>query len=99
MSFWLRELVGWGLLAISLLMVLVAYVLCINSRMFEVWPWVILTIFVFRGAIHLLKVAIAARICNQAQHRLYPADDPAAPRQLAPPTLSRKYEGSTRLGG
>ncbi len=41
----------------------------------------ILSIFVFRGGLSLLKVAIAARIVQQTQDRLYPA--PAQPLHVA----------------
>ncbi len=78
MSFWLRELAGWLLLALSLFMMWILYLFCVRRWIFEAWPWTILTIFVFRGAIHLLKVAVAARVCQQAQDRLYPAADPAS---------------------
>lgn len=77
MSFWLRELAGWLLLALSLCMIAMTYVFCERRWIFELWPWTILSIFVFRGSIHLLKVALAARICQQVQDRLYPADDPS----------------------
>lgn len=40
----------------------------------------ILSIFVFRGGLSLLKVAVAARIVQQTQDRLYPA--PAQPLQV-----------------
>lgn len=69
MSFWLREVAGWLLLALSLVMMAVVYLFCERRWILEIWPWTILTIFVFRGAIHLLKVAVAARVCQQAQLR------------------------------
>jgi len=81
MSFWLRELAGWFLLALSLVMIWVLYLFCERRWMLEAWPWTIMTIFVFRGSIHLLKVAVAARVCQQTQDRLYPAIDPARPPQ------------------
>jgi hypothetical protein len=80
MSFWLREIAGWALLALSLVMMKLVYDLCTHRMILEVWPWTILTIFVFRGSIHLLKVAVAARVCQQAQDRLYPAPPANRPR-------------------
>jgi hypothetical protein len=93
MSFWLRELVGWFLLVVSLMMIGVTYLLCERRAILELWPWTVLTIFVFRGSIHLLKVAVAARVCQQTQDRLYPAADPAAPRRANPLPLARKHTG------
>lgn len=80
MSYWLREIAGWTLLLVSLGMVFLVYVFCARRMIFEAWPWTILTVFVFRGAIHLLKVSIAARVCQQAQDRLYPAEPVARKR-------------------
>jgi hypothetical protein len=77
MSYWLREVAGWVLLGLSLYMIYMVYVFCERRWILSVWPWTLLTIFVFRGAVNLLRVAIAARICQQSQDRLYPA--PAAP--------------------
>lgn len=73
MSFWLREVAGWLLLLVSLVMFYIAYIFCVRRMILEVWPWTLASVFVFRGAVHLLKVAVAARVCQQAQDRLHPA--------------------------
>ncbi len=80
MRYWIRELAGWLIVGIGLLLIYVAYTMCdqYQPRILEAWPMVIGGIFVFRGGIHLLKVAVAARVCLQAQDRLYPTA-PAAP--------------------
>jgi hypothetical protein len=72
MRYWLRELAGWLLVGIGLVMFYFAYAFCAARWILEAWPMVLGGIFVFRGGIHLLKVAVAARVCNQAQDRLYP---------------------------
>ena len=72
MRFWWRELSGWLLIGVGLLCFLLAYELCTKHYIVEAWPITIIGIVIFWGGIHLLKVAIAARICQQAQERLYP---------------------------
>jgi hypothetical protein len=74
MRYWIREVAGWLLVVLGLFIFVLVYELCLERKIFESWPITIIGIFVFRGGIHLLKVAIAARICQQAQDRLYPAD-------------------------
>lgn len=74
--FWTREVIGWALVAVGLALFYVSYfVLLKNGRIIQTGPTVLMGIVVFRGGIHLLKVAVAARICRQA-----PADDKAKPR-------------------
>jgi hypothetical protein len=78
MRYWLRELAGWLIVGVGLLLIYVAYSMLEDyrtPRILEAWPLVIAGIFVFRGGIHLLKVAVAARVCMQAQDRLYPAQE------------------------
>jgi hypothetical protein len=72
----MREVAGWLIVGIGLLLIYLAYDMLAGNhppRILEAWPLVIGGIFVFRGGIHLLKVAVAARVCLQAQERLYPA--------------------------
>jgi hypothetical protein len=73
MSYWGREIAGWILLVLGLLMFVTVYDFCERRAIFEAGVFAVVGIFVFRGGIHLLKVAVAARVCQQAQDRLYPA--------------------------
>lgn len=80
MRFWWRELSGWLLIGVGLLFFLLVYELCMKHYVVEAWPMVIVGIVVFWGGVHLLKVAIAARICQQAQDQLYLTDTPEPKR-------------------
>jgi hypothetical protein len=73
MTYWWRELSGWLLIGLSMLGFLLVYELCMGHFLTEMWVIAVISIVVFWGGIQLLKVAIAARICQQAQDRLYPA--------------------------
>jgi hypothetical protein len=79
MRFWTRELFGWMLVGLGIFFFWLSYRFCEAYHIFEAWPMAIIGIFVFRGGIHLLKVAVAARVCLEAQERLYP---PTAPERL-----------------
>jgi hypothetical protein len=78
MRLWFREVAGWLLVALGLWMLIVCYDLVQASRLFEAGPMSIIGIVVFRAGIHLLKVAVAARICLQAKERT-DADKTARP--------------------
>jgi hypothetical protein len=68
MRFWWRELGGWALIVLSL----VVFYLCIRfllgetHAILEAPTLAFIGFILFRGGIHLLKVAMAARICAQA---------------------------------
>ena len=88
MRYWLREIGGWVLTGIGLFIFVLVYWLCNQRnepRYVEAMTMAVVGIFVFRGGINLLKTAVAARVCEQAQDRLYPG--PASPpvRPAAPP--------------
>jgi hypothetical protein len=78
MTYWLREAAGWLLLLAGLWFFGLAYDYCERLKVFEAGVMAVIGIVVFRGGIHLLKVAVAARVCRQAQDRLYPAAPAAA---------------------
>lgn len=69
MSYWVREIAGWVLLGLGLLAFFEAYSLLLRKRVFEAGPLVFVGFIVFRGGVHLLKVAVAA----QAARNLSPA--------------------------
>ncbi|MBX7103309.1 MAG: hypothetical protein K1X57_04470 [Gemmataceae bacterium] len=70
MSFWLRELIGWFLVALGLAVFFLVIVHLVNGRVYPTAGMTVIGIFVFRGGIHLLKVALAARVCAEAAERL-----------------------------
>ena len=70
MRFWVREIAGWALVGLGFYpFFYLAYTFCLSGKIFEAWVVAIIGIFVFRGGIHLLKVAIAARVCEEARDR------------------------------
>ncbi len=82
----IRELAGWALIALGLYVFYQVYLFCgTNSPIsddttiprrqaqpLEAFCLTVVGVFIFRGGIHLLKIAVAARICREAQERLYP---------------------------
>jgi hypothetical protein len=70
MRFWIRETLGWVLVGLGLFDFYMCVVLLFNHSVIEVGPMFVIGIVVFRGGIHLLKVAVAARICMQAQAKI-----------------------------
>lgn len=64
--FWIREIAGWLFIALGLAAFWICYfVLIRNGKPVEAGPTVVIGVFLFRGGIHMLKVAVAARICQR----------------------------------
>jgi hypothetical protein len=65
--FWIRELVGWVLVVIGLGVLFVCFLMLVKPvpEFFTAPPLAIIGIVIFRGGIHLLKVAVAARVAMQ----------------------------------
>jgi hypothetical protein len=93
MRYWFREIAGWGLVALGLFIFLIVYGLCTQSLperplYIQAMTMTVIGIFVFRGGINVLKAAVAARVCQQAQDRLYPAAlPPVRPTTAQRPAL------------
>ena len=81
MSFWLREAFGWVLVIIGLAVFGLVILHLIEGLVYQSAGMIVIGVFTFRGGIHLLKVAIAARICEQtAAHLRVPATPANRPR-------------------
>jgi len=60
-AYWSREVAGWLLVLGGLLAFVRAYDLLLGKRIFEATPMVFIGFIVFRGGVHILKVAVAAQ--------------------------------------
>jgi hypothetical protein len=69
MRFWVRELAGWVLVLLGV----AGFGLSVRLLWLHYWIEAglpsLIGFFLFRGGIHLLKVAVAARVCLQAQDK------------------------------
>jgi hypothetical protein len=83
MSYWAREIAGWLLILVGLYAFSEAYDFLLRKRIFEAVPMVFVGFVVFRGGIHLLKVAVAAQAARFVSE---PVSTPARrPRATARP--------------
>jgi hypothetical protein len=75
----LWEIAGWLLLVVGLYVLFQCFVLLVDEppRIVPAGPLMIIGIFIFRGGIHLLKVAAAARVCRGLSEQFL-APGPAA---------------------
>lgn len=87
MRFWIREIAGSLLVLAGLYCFLISISLVTNnpSMFFSAIQPTVIGIFVFRGGIHLLKVAVAARVCLAT---MPPREKPAAAAALPKPTVA-----------
>jgi hypothetical protein len=93
MRFWIRELAGWLLLALGLLIFYVCMVLLLAQppRIIEAGPLTFIGFIIFRGGIHFLKVAVAARVCLHAQAEM--KEQREGPRRREPRRPPRTGSG------
>ena len=81
-SGWLREILGWILVLVGLYGFFMALGLIVNRQVIGGTVVGVLSVFMYRSGVGFLKMAVAARICQQAQDRVYPA--PARPTPVRP---------------
>ncbi len=72
MNYWTREIAGWMLLALGLFIFYRSYGLLTidNLHILQGSSLTLIGIFLFRGGIHLLKIAVAARLCTEARDQM-----------------------------
>jgi hypothetical protein len=67
MSYWAREIAGWVLVLVGLYAFYEAYDFLLRKRIFEAMPLTFVGFVIFRGGIHMLKVAVAAQAARHVQ--------------------------------
>jgi hypothetical protein len=94
MTYWTRETAGWVLMVLGLFLFYRCYTLLTggNHYILEAGSLTVVGIFLFRGGIHLLKVAVAARVCLETEQRLE-RNQPSSPALLpgARPVTGRRF--------
>lgn len=92
MTIWVREVAGWALVLLGIVLFGEACLFVINKRIFSAGPFLFAAFVIFRGGLHLVKVATAARACRDV------APIPPA-RTVARPMRSRTFTPGTPRGG
>ena len=90
MRFWVREVMGWVLVLLGLATFYICYELLLIHHIIEAGALTFIGFVLFRGGIHLLKIAVAARMCRVTQDRLYPAPVGPPPRGPARRATARR---------
>lgn len=87
MRFWIREIMGWLLVGAGLLVFYMCAAILLSARplIIEASYLTVIGIFVFRGGIHLLKVAVAARVAMQTKAEIARPPAQKQPRQADGP--------------
>jgi hypothetical protein len=86
MRYWFREILGWAMIGTGCVIFYeVSGLAFAGRRVCETVVLAMIGIIVFRGGIHLVKVAMAARACERAEDRLYPAPAPPPTTTTRPP--------------
>lgn len=99
MSVWLREVMGWLLLGTGVAVFGLCYfVFLLNKRILEVGPMIFIGFIIFRGGLHLIKVASAAKAMQDANmgERPTPSRRAYAVRNTNPGETNRSVVPGTR---
>lgn len=95
MSAWLREIAGWVLLGIGLAMFAMCYtVFLLNGRVIQGFILAVPAVFVFRGGLQMLKVAMAARASRDIRKEIAASTVPL--RKVRPQLGSQLPAGRER---
>src|SRR5262249_49867509 len=95
MRFWTRELAGWALVGLGLFVFWKCYVLLMEYYFLQGGSLTVIGLIIFRGGIHLLKVAVAARVCLEAREDRSTAA-PGVPVRARPQIVTDPVTGVRR---
>lgn len=84
-SGWVREILGWLLVLVGLYGFFMALGLVVNRQVIGGSVVGVLSVFMYRSGVGFLKMAVAARICQQAQDKVYPAPGRPMPARQGRP--------------
>jgi hypothetical protein len=87
-SYWAREIAGWVLVLLGLWAFWAAYALLLDKKILQAPQMVFVGFIVFRGGIHVLKVAVAVRTAQVSADAGLAVDRrlPRTPRRPVGPT-------------
>lgn len=74
MFFWIREAIGWSLLAVGLCLIAAAYQFVSNRQVLEAGIIVLASVAVMRVAVLLIRINTAARISQQSERTDSPVE-------------------------
>ncbi|MCI0463769.1 MAG: hypothetical protein L0Z62_43085 [Gemmataceae bacterium] len=99
MRYWVRELAGWVLVLLGLFVFYVCFAVLLGdgSLLFESIFFTVIGVVVFRSGMHLLKVAVAARVCLHAQARLQQEEAKPKGRAVDRPRLRTRAGDRERI--
>jgi hypothetical protein len=84
MRYLVREVSGWAFILLGLVLFYYCFYLLLDKQICFMLACSVPAFVFFRGGVHLVKVAVAARICDQTQDRLYPVAPASLPPRQAP---------------
>ena len=87
--YWSREVAGWALVGVGLWAFWNTYTSLTNKRLLEAAPMGFVAFVIFRGGVHLLKVAVAAQAARSLP------EGSAAPQARKASRLPAKAFGPT----
>jgi hypothetical protein len=72
MRFWIREILGWALVLLGLAVFWICFLMLVSRPplLLQAGMLTFIGFILFRGGLHLLKVAVAARICLHAERQI-----------------------------
>src|SRR5689334_10568446 len=89
-AYWSREIAGWLVILAGLWLFWATYEKLSNKRLFEAAPMAFMGFVVFRGGVHLLKVAVAAQAARALpQSAAQPAKRPRPVARPVGPTPTK----------